>query len=142
MSTNVLSARDIKRSWHLIDAQNQILGRLATKIASFLIGKNKANFVPYLEMGDEVVVVNAAKVKVSGNKEKQKRYIHHSGYPGGFKEQKLSELRLNKPEEIIKHAVFGMVPKSKLGRLAIKRLHVFPQEKHPFTDKFKEVKNG
>lgn len=142
MSTNSVSAKDIKREWHLIDAKNKILGRLSTDVAKLLTGKNKPSFVPYLDMGDNVVVINASKVKVTGKKETQKRYIRHSGYPGGFKEEKLEQLRERKPEEIITHAVKGMVPKTKLGRVMLKKLHVYPGSTHPFKKELKEEANG
>lgn len=132
MSTNVLSARDIRRKWHLIDAKNRGLGRLATEAAIFLMGKNKPQYVPYLDNGDNVVVVNAAKVKVSGNKETQKKYIHHSGYPGGLRVETLASLRERKPEDIVIHAVRGMLPGTKLGRQMVKKLHVYSGPEHPF----------
>lgn len=136
MSTNVLSVKDIKREWHLFDAKNQSLGRLATGIAKILMGKNKPVFVPYLDTGDFVVVVNAAKVKLSGQKETQKQYVRHSGYPGGLKIELLAKVRERRPEQIIIHAVKGMMPKSKLGRQMLKKLHVFADSAHPFEDKF------
>lgn len=142
MSTNRVQAKEIKRDWHLIDAKNKILGRLSTDVATILTGKNKPNFVPYLDMGDNVVVVNASLVKVTGKKETQKKYVRHSGYPGGLKVEKLSDLRLRNPEEIIVHAVKGMVPKNKLGRQMIKKLHVFGSSRHPFQRELKEVENG
>lgn len=142
MSTNRVQAKDIKRDWHLIDAKNKILGRLSTDVAKILTGKNKSNFVPYLDLGDNVVVVNASGVKVTGKKEAQKKYVRHSGYPGGLRVEKLSDLRLRNPEEIIIHAVKGMVPKNKLGRQMLKKLHVFASSQHPFQRELKEVDNG
>lgn len=139
MSTNRLSAKEIKREWRLIDAKGKVLGRISTEVASFLMGKNKPGFVPYLDTGDYVVVINADKVRVSGKKEAQKRYIRHSGYPGGYKEESLADLRKNKPEEIIAHAVRGMVPKSKLGRQMLKKLHVFAGNEHPYKRELKEA---
>lgn len=138
MSTNRLTACEIARTWHLIDAKNQPLGRLATAVATILMGKNKPNFVPYLDNGDNVVVINAAKVAVTGKKELQKKYIRHSGYPGGLRTETLEQVRKTKPAQIITHAVKGMVPKNKLGRQVIKKLHVFAESDHPFKDKFKE----
>lgn len=132
MSTNIVSSKEIKKSWLLIDAKNQVLGRLATKVATVLMGKNKPQFVPYLDMGDNVVVVNASKVKVTGKKEEQKKYVRHSGYPGGLKVRTLSQVREDHPEELIIHAVKGMIPKTKLGRQMIKKLHVFAGASHPF----------
>ena len=132
MSTNVLSAKDIKRDWHLINAKDQVLGRIATDIATKLMGKNKPNFVPYLDCGDFVVVTNASKVKVTGNKQTQKVYFRHSGFTGGDTRETFDKLIKRKPEEVIRHAVKGMLPKSKLGRKMIKKLFIFPGEQHKF----------
>ncbi len=150
MSTNVLSAKDIKRDWHLIDAQGKILGRLATEVAVKLSGKHKAMRVPYLDTGDFVVVTNASGVKVTGKKAQQKKYVRHSGYPGGLREEVFNKLILRRPEEIIRHAVRGMLPKTSLGRAMIKKLHVFAGNEHPFarqlkskeSDKSKEPKDA
>ncbi len=142
MSTNKLSAKEIKRAWHLIDAKNQILGRLATDVAKILMGKNKPNYVPYLDCGDNMVIINASKVKVTGKKETQKKYVRHSGYPGGLKVETLEKVRQNAPEKIIIHAVSGMLPKNKLGRVMIKKLHVFAGETHPFTKELKGAENA
>ncbi|MBI2022295.1 50S ribosomal protein L13 [Candidatus Daviesbacteria bacterium] len=133
MSTNVLSAKDIKRNWHLVDARGKILGRVATEIASKLTGKNKVNYVPYLDTGDFVIVTNAAEVKVTGNKPLQKTYFRHSGYPGGDKTETFERLIKRRPEEVIRHAVKGMLPKTKLGDKMIKKLYVFAGNKHPFA---------
>lgn len=140
MSTNVLFAKDIKRDWHLFDAKDAILGRLATSIAKLLMGKNKPNYVPYLDTGDNVVVINAKDVKVTGKKEAEKVYFRHSGFPGGDKREILSKLRKRKPEEIIIHAVKGMLPKNKLGRQMVKKLHVFASADH--TYKSQDIKNA
>lgn len=142
MSTNKVSAKEIKRSWHLIDAKNQPLGRLATSVATMLIGKDKPSYVPYLDMGDNIVVVNAAKVVVTGKKETQKKYVRHSGYSGGLKIKTLAELREDKPEELIIHAVKGMIPKTKLGRQMIKKLHVFSDTQHPFKKELGNEEKG
>lgn len=132
-----------KRRWHLIDAQGQILGRLSTKVARFLMGKDKVEYVPYLDLGDYVVVINAKNVAVTGRKETDKIYYRHSGYPGGLKAETLRELRQRRPEEIIRRAVKGMLPQNKLGRRMITRLHLFADDQHPYQDKFAaEVKNG
>src|SRR5690348_10856333 len=119
MSTNVLSAREIKRSWHLIDAKGQVLGRLAGDVAEKLMGKQKSNYVPYLDNGDFVVVTNAKEVKVTGSKMQNKVYYRHSGFPGGFREETMEKLMARRPEEVIKKAVKGMLPKTKLGRKMI-----------------------
>ena len=128
---------DIKRNWHLINAQGEILGRLASKIAEFLIGKTKPNFVRYLDCGDYVVVINSQDVAVTGKKEKEKTYGHYSGHPGGLKEKALWQLRIEKPNEIIERAVAGMLPKNKLRDRLMTRLHVYKDATHPYEDKFK-----
>ena len=133
MSTNILKASEIKRSWHLIDAKDKILGRLATEVATKLSGKAKVNYVPYLDTGDYVVVTNAKEVKVTGKKAQQKNYVRHSGYPGGLKVESFDRLINRRPEEVIRHAVFGMLPKTKLGRQMIKKLHIFPSSEHTFA---------
>jgi len=133
----VTRAKDITRSWHLVDAKGKILGRLAAEITPILAGKNKSYYVPYLDCGDNVVVVNTAHIKVTGRKEKQKIYYRHSQYPGGLKTETLGELRARKPEDLIYKAVWGMMPKGRLGRQMIKKLHVFAEAEHPFQDKFK-----
>lgn len=126
----------IKRNWHLIDIDNKILGRSATDIAKLLMGKNKSYFVRNLDCGDYVVVINAKKVKVTGKKESLKKYYRHSGYPGGFKSETLSELRNRNPKDIIIHAVSGMLPKNRLKAQMLKRLYVFDEENHTHQDKF------
>jgi large subunit ribosomal protein L13 len=141
--TTSTSAKDIKREWHLIDVKGKTLGRISTEIARILMGKNKPYFVRNLDCGDYAVVVNAKEVKVSGNKEDQKNYYRHSGFPGGFKKETLKELRSRKPEEIIKHAVKGMLPQNKLRDRMLGRLFVFAGSEHKYQDKFKvAVKNS
>lgn len=130
----------IKSAWHIFDAKDQILGRLASKIAPVLFGKSKPYFVRNLDCGDHVVVVNASLVKVTGKKETKKKYTSFSGYPGGLKTLSLSQLREKKPERIIEKAVLNMLPKNKLRDQWMKRLHVFAGEKHPYEEKFKEKK--
>ena len=127
---------EIKREWHLLDVKDKILGRSASDIALLLMGKNKPNFVRNLDCGDYVVVTNAKDIKVTGTKEGSKKYSRHSGYPGGFKQETLSELRSRRPEEIIKRAVSGMLPQNKLKAKMLKRLYVFAQEEHTYKDKF------
>jgi len=130
---------DIKRSWHLIDAEKKILGRLSVNVAQILMGKNKSYYTPYLDTGDFVVVTNAQKVALSGKKEKQKKYYHHSQFPGGLKVKTAQQVREQKPEEVIRHSVRGMLPKTKLGKLMLKKLYVFKDDKHPYSDKFKDA---
>lgn len=135
MRTKATKASEIKRSWHLIDAKDQILGRLATKIARLLMGKDKPYFVNYLDCGDYIVVTNVAKIRVTGKKAKQKIYYRHSGYPGGFREINFAKQMEKDPRKIIRHAVAGMLPKNKLKDKRLARLKIFIDEKHPYKDK-------
>lgn len=135
--TTSTKAADIKRIWHVVDVKDKTLGRISTEIAHLLMGKSKPYFVRNLDCGDYVVVVNAKNVKVTGNKEDQKNYYRHSGYPGGFRSETLKELRVRKPENIITHAVKGMLPQNKLRDKMLKRLFVFAGEEHKYKDKFK-----
>ncbi len=138
IKTKPLRKSEIKREWHLVDAKNQTLGRLSTKIATLLMGKNKPYFVSHLDCGNYVVVINAGKVRVSGRKMTQKKYYRHSGYPGGLKEVTFKE-QLNKdPRKIILHAVSGMLPKNKLRADRLVRLKIFVDENHPYGEKFKK----
>jgi len=130
--------KDIKRNWHLIDAKGRILGRLATEIASLLVGKAKVNYTPHMDMGDFVVVLNAEKIELSGKKLDQKKYFRHSGYPGGFKEIKVSKLLSEQPKKVIEYAVGGMLPDNKLKGKRIRRLWVIVGDKNPYAAKFKE----
>ncbi|KKS03904.1 50S ribosomal protein L13 [Candidatus Curtissbacteria bacterium RIFCSPHIGHO2_12_41_11] len=132
-----IKAKDINRKWHLIDAKNKVLGRLTSEIAKILMGKNKSYFTPNLDTGDFVVVVNAKDVMLSGKKENQKNYYRHSGYPGGMRISTAAQVRVKKPEDLVKHAVVGMLPKTKLGKLMVKKLFVFPEAEHSYKDKFK-----
>ena len=132
----------VKRDWHLIDVKDQILGRVSTKIARHLIGKDKVEYVPHQDVGDHVVVINAKEVGVTGKKEKQKIYYRHSGHPGGLRAETLGELRERRPKEIIRRAVKGMLPKNKLQKSMLKRLHIFAGAEHPFEEKFKRSPKG
>lgn len=129
---------EIKRNWHLIDVKGKILGRAATEIAQLLIGKSKPYFAKNLDCGDYVVITNAVNVRVSGKKEKDKVYTRYSGYPAGLRKITLSEMREKKPEEIIRHAVSGMLPKNKLRASMLKRLFVYKGEEHPYNDNIKD----
>lgn len=131
MKTYSVKANEIKRDWHIIDAKGRVLGRLATEVAQLLMGKHKPIFSRHLDAGDFVVVINAAKVDVSGNKEKQKLYQRHSGYPGSLKSITLEEMLKTKPERVIEHAVKGMLPKNRLGNAMIKKLKVYAGDSHP-----------
>lgn len=134
--TKPLKEKDIKRNWHLIDVKNKILGRVAPLIAKLLQGKHKVNYVPYLDMGDNVVVINAKYVLLTGKKAEYKTYTEYSGYPGGLKVKKFSDLINTNPQYIIKRAVSGMLPKNKLREKRLKRLFVFADDNHPFKEKF------
>ena len=139
--TRATKAKEVKRNWHLLDARGQVLGRLASQAAQLLMGKDKPNYVPYLDMGDYVVVVNAREIKVTGKKEKEKLYHRYSGYPGGLKTETLEQLRERKPGEIVRHAVRGMLPRGKLGRKMITKLYIYSGSKHPHGDKIDGRKN-
>lgn len=131
LEKTVESKKDSHMNWYLIDAKNKIVGRLSTKVAKLLMGKDKIGFLKYMDKGDAVVVINASEVAVTGNKESDKKYYRYSGYPGGLKETTLEKLRKRKPEYIIYHAVAGMLPKNKLGKSMIKKLYIYPKEEHP-----------
>jgi large subunit ribosomal protein L13 len=132
MKTFIANPATIERKWYVVDAEGKTLGRLASEIAKVLRGKNKPIFTPHLDMGDYVIVVNAAKVKVTGKKLSQKIYYHHSGYVGGMKETTLKEMLAKKPERVVELAVKGMLPKGPLGRQMYKKLFVYagPEHKH------------
>ncbi len=128
---------EVSRSWHLIDVKGQILGRAAVTVALKLMGKGKPNFVRNLDCGDYVVVINAAHVTTTGRKEKEKLYGNYSGHPGGLKQKALWQVRLEKPTEPMKRAVFGMLPKNKLRDRLVTRLYIYPEAEHPYQEKFK-----
>lgn len=131
MRTFIPKKDDIEQKWLLINAEGRILGRMATEVADLIRGKRKPQFTSHLDTGDFVVIVNAEKIKVSGRKLDQKKYYSHSGYPGGIKEETLKDLLDRKPEEVIKKAVWGMIPKGKLGRALYKKLKVYRGPSHP-----------
>jgi large subunit ribosomal protein L13 len=131
MRTYIPKKDDIEQKWWLVNAEGRILGRLATEVADLIRGKKKPQFTSHLDTGDFVVVVNAEKIKVTGRKLEQKKYYSHSLYPGGIKEETLKDLLAKKPEEVIKKAVWGMVPKGKLGRALYKKLKVYRGPSHP-----------
>ena len=122
---------DIQANWHVVDASGKTLGRICSEIAILLQGKHKVSYVPYLNTGDFVVVVNAEKIKVTGDKLNQKMYYRHSGYPGGLTEKTLEEVLQTAPTKVIEHAVKGMLPKSKLGRKMMSRLKLYVGDDHP-----------
>ena len=129
--TSVPSIDSIERQWYLVDAENQTLGRLATEVASVLRGKNKASFTPHLDTGDFVIVVNADKIRVSGNKPQQKLYRRHSGRPGGMKVETFEHLQERLPERIVEKAIKGMLPHNALGRQLFRKLKVYKGTEHP-----------
>jgi len=131
MKTYSPKAKDIKREWRVIDATDKTLGRMVTQVASLLMGKHKPIYAPHIDTGDYVVVINAAKVKVTGKKAKQKLYYRHSGYPGGLKSQSFEELLNKDPARVIELAVKGMLPHNSLGRAMFKKLKVYPGNEHP-----------
>ena len=133
-------ASDIKAEWHVVDATGQILGRLASQVAQLLRGKHKAIYAPHLNVGDYVVVVNAAKVQVTGKKMKQKLYYRHSGYPGGLKSVSLEGLLARHPTRVIEHAVRGMLPHNALGKAMFQKLKVYAGEVHPHQAQVKAGK--
>lgn len=133
MKSYIVKPAEVERKWYVIDAEDKTLGKIASEVASILRGKKKPIYTPHVDTGDYVIVINAEKVRVTGKKEEQKIYKSHSGYPGGLKETTLRELRAKKPEEIIRHAVKGMMPKGKLGRQMFKKLKVYAGPEHPHT---------
>ncbi len=135
--TYATKSKDVERKWHLVDLKNKVLGREATRIAVLLQGKNKPYFVPSLDVGDHVVIINAQKVRLTGKKEDQKVYRRYSGYPGGLKEISYRQMLDRHPNKVVRHAVWGMLPKNKLRSKMIKRLYIFSGEEHPYKDKLK-----
>ena len=131
MKTVIPSGVNIPRNWHVIDAENAVLGRVASKAASLLMGKHKPTYTPYIDMGDHIVVINAAKVRLTGRKEEQKIYRRHSGYPGGLTETSARKVRAARPERLVEEAISGMLPKNKLGKQMYRKLNVYAGAKHP-----------
>lgn len=128
-------AKDITRSWHLIDVKGKTIGNAASEIAVLLIGKGKPNFVKYLDCGDFVVVINSSLIEATGKKEKTKTYSRYSGYPGGLKKKALWQVRKENPNEIVRHAVWGMLPTNKLRSRLVTRLYIYSGANHPYKDK-------
>ena len=131
MKTCITKTSEIERQWHVIDAADKVLGRMATEVAKLLMGKHKPIFSRNQDTGDYVVVINAEKVRVTGNKAKQKLYYRHSGYPGGLRSVSLEEMMQTKPTWVIEHAVKGMLPHNRLGASMLKKLKVYVGETHP-----------
>src|ERR1700687_3211344 len=131
MKTAIPSPEDIDRQWHLIDAEGQVLGRIASKAAMLLMGKHKPSYTPFLDTGDHVIVVNAEKVRLTGRKDDQKLYRRHTGYPGGLIEVGARKMRATRPTKMIEQAIAGMLPKTKLGKQMYRKLKVYAGDKHP-----------
>ena len=139
MKTYMANPDKIERKWYVVDAEGQTLGRLAAEVAKVLRGKNKPEFTPHIDTGDNVIVINAENIKVTGKKLDQKVYYHHSDYVGGMKETTLREMMAKKPEQVIELAVKGMLPKGPLGRTMIKKLHVYAGAEHAHQAQKPEV---
>lgn len=130
MKSFIAKPHEVERKWYVVDAEGKTLGRVASQVATVLRGKNKPTFTPHVDCGDYVIVINAEKVEVTGKKRREKVYKHHTGYPGGLRETTFDKLIEKKPEEIIRHAVKGMMPKGKLGRQMYKKLKVYAGPEH------------
>ena len=141
MKTIFAKDTDVERKWHVIDADGLVVGRLATKVADILRGKNKAIYTPHTDTGDFVVIVNAKKVRFTGNKLEQKKYYHHTGYPGGIKMTTAKELMNETPEKVIISAVRGMLPKNKLAKQQLSKLKVYSGPEHPHQAQNPETLN-
>jgi large subunit ribosomal protein L13 len=131
MRTVSIRKEDVRHQWYVVDAENKVLGRLASEVAKVLRGKHKPTFTPHVDTGDYVVVINADKIALTGNKWEQKVYRWHTGYPGGFREMSVSKLHQRHPERVVEYAVWGMLPKNKLGRAMYRKLKVYASSTHP-----------
>jgi large subunit ribosomal protein L13 len=131
MKSFIPGEKEIDRQWHVVDAQDKVLGRLATTVANLLTGKNKTVYTPFLDTGDHVIVLNAAKVRLTGKKLSDKFYRRHTGFPGGLREVAAGVLMARNPEKVVQEAIFGMLPKSRLGRAMRKKLKVYRGSQHP-----------
>jgi large subunit ribosomal protein L13 len=139
MKTFYPKPKDVQKKWYLIDAKGKVLGRVATEAAKLLRGKHKSEFTPHLDCGDEVIVINAKDIVVTGRKLKEKTYTSYSGYPGGLKVKKLEVLMKQNPALVVEHAIWGMLPHNKLGRKIFKKLRVYAGEHHPHMAQKPEV---
>ncbi len=139
MKTFMPKAETVERKWYIVDAEGQTLGRLTSEVAKVLIGKHKPVFTPHVDTGDHVIIINADKVVLTGKKLDQKLYRYHTGHPGGLKEIKYKDMMKNKPEEVVMHAVKGMLPKNKLGSKMLKKLRVYRGAEHNHTAQKPEV---
>lgn len=142
MSTPFPSAKEIERRWWIVDAEGQVLGRLATTVARLLMGKHKPTFTPFLDVGDHVVVVNAGKVAMTGNKVEDKKYYRYSGFPGGLNETSARRMLEEHPERVVEFAIKGMLPKNSLGRQMYRKLRVYAGDEHPHDAQSPEPYQG
>ncbi len=133
MRTRMANTTSVERRWHVIDANNQVVGRIATRAARLLMGKHRAVYTPFVDTGDHVIVVNAAQVKLTGRKEEQKIYRRHSGYEGGLREERAKDVRQRNPIRLVEEAVRGMLPKTKMGNQMYRKLKVYAGPDHPHT---------
>ena len=131
MKTQFPSEREIVRQWHVVDADGQVLGRVASKAAMILMGKHKPTYTTFLDTGDHVIIINAEKIRLTGRKEAQKVYRRHSGYPGGLSEVGAAKMRATRPTKMLEQAIAGMLPKTKLGKQMYRKLKVYAGDKHP-----------
>lgn len=141
MKTFSPKKENIERQWYLVDAKNQVLGRLASHVARILRGKHKPIFAPHVDTGDHVIIINAERIRVTGKKAQQKRYKRYSGYPSGLKETVYEEMLAKHPERILEHAIKGMLPKNRLGRKMFKKLRIYTGEQHPHQAQRPETLN-
>ena len=139
MKTYMAKANEVERKWYVIDAKDKVLGRLATEVANILRGKNKPIYTPHVDTGDYVIIINADKIAMTGNKWDQNIHAYHTGYPGGRKEIVYKDLRAKHPERVIEYAVKGMLPKNRLGRKMFTKLKVYASESHPHEAQQPEV---
>ena len=139
MKTYIAKEKDIKKVWHIIDASDKVLGRLATRIATILMGKDKVIYSPHQDVGDEVIVLNASKVKITGKKRSEKVYKRYSAYPGGLNLETLEKMMVKKPDYVIRHAVKGMLPKNRLAAKLLKKLRIYADDKHPHAAQTPDV---
>jgi len=142
MKTYSTKSSDLKPEWHVIDASGKILGKLASEVATLLMGKHKPIYTPHLNTGDFVIVTNAVKVRVTGKKAQQKIYYRHSGYPGGLRSTTFTKMMETHPTRVIEYAVKGMLPKNRLGRDMLRRLKVYPGDTHPHQAQVKNYEEG
>ena len=138
MKTFTPKPTDIHQKWYVVDARNEILGRLASKVAQVIRGKHKPIFAPHVDVGDYVIIINADKIRVTGRKAQQKKYTRYSGYPGGLREISYEEMLEKHPERILQHAIKGMLPKNRLGRKMFKKLKVYAGDQHPHSAQLPE----